>query len=289
MNTLPAFDNTTIIPPHPLESPELEPFTSKDDQYTGNLYHHFQCTFPIGTELSTPKTYSHKMRDRPSPITLCDNGIEPKLVNDLFAVTPLTKMIIELPSPVLETRTNAPSLCSPQDPKAVNIDGGFRKMQDLITNEDLGTISQPSTPFSVPRLLFNQIQTESSQSQPQTMTIAVPDITSSTVNNNSKDFTNLERITKNYDSANITEAVKNIRAILLPNGRYKCSECSRTYKHAKHVRRHSTVHAMSRHDLYTCQQCFHRFTRCDALTRHVKSHQKPKKRSQIARVSKTEN
>lgn len=54
--------------------------------------------------------------------------------------------------------------------------------------------------------------------------------------------------------------------IMQPNGRYKCSLCPKTFKHAKHVNRHGANHYEVRK--HQCRRCFSTFTRRDLLSRH---------------------
>lgn len=268
MSTLAATDNNTLIKLFMEELSRPEIVLSRDDQHPADNVRS-QCTFPVNEKPLDPSFRVRKMR-RPSPIELRSLEIDPKLASDLFAVTPLTKMIIELPSPRIGSRNCGLQELSPLDTKTLNTAYDFERIQDLLDSETPKSPTLPSRIFNLPKLSFSspEMQLAPEQRRPISSPTA-PEIIESPL---------LERNTKNHGSSKISDAVKNIRAILLPNGRYKCSECSRTYKHAKHVRRHSTVHALNRHDLYTCQQCFHKFTRCDALTRHLKSHEKPRRR-----------
>lgn len=50
------------------------------------------------------------------------------------------------------------------------------------------------------------------------------------------------------------------------DGRFKCSLCDKTFKFAKHVRRHSTSHSQIRS--FECPQCGSPFNRHDSLMRH---------------------
>lgn len=58
-----------------------------------------------------------------------------------------------------------------------------------------------------------------------------------------------------------------VHPVRLPSGRFKCSQCDKTFKYAKLVLRHGANHLEERE--FECKLCCSSFTRSDLLARHL--------------------